>query len=106
MKAGSLIPMILTLSAGAVAAPPVDLIQNVTARQNITLNGPWRTIVDPYDNGYFDYRHQPIAGGGYAANRRPQSKSEHVEYDFDTSPQLEVPGDWNTQRPELFLYEG
>ena len=106
MKAGSLILMILTLSAGATAAPPVELIQNVTARQNTTLNGPWRTIVDPYDNGYFDYRHQPVAGGGFAANRKPQSKSEHIEYDFDTSPQLEVPGDWNTQRPELFFYEG
>jgi beta-glucuronidase len=57
MKTGSLLTMILTLSAGAAAAPPVELIQNVTARQNITLNGPWRTIVDPYDNGYFDYRH-------------------------------------------------
>ena len=106
MKTGSPLTMILTLSFGAAAAPPVELIQNVTARQNITLNGPWRTIVDPYDNGYFDYRHQPIAGGGYAANQKPRSKSEHIEYDFDTSPQLEVPGDWNTQRPELFFYEG
>jgi len=106
MKAGSLILMILTLSVAAAAAPPVELIQNVTARQNVALNGPWRTIVDPYDNGYFDYRHQPIAGGGYAANRKPQSKSEHIEYDFDTAAQLQVPGDWNTQRPDLFLYEG
>ncbi len=106
MRAGRLIAMICTIGAVAVAAPPVDLIQNVAARQNITLNGPWRTLVDPYDNGYFDYRHEPLPGGGWAANRKPQSKSEHVEYDFDTSPQLEVPGDWNTQRPELFLYEG
>ena len=27
-------------------------------------------------------------------------------YDFETSPTLNVPGDWNTQRPELFYYEG
>ena len=29
-----------------------------------------------------------------------------VEHDFDTSPTLRVPGDWNSQRPELLLYEG
>ena len=38
MKAGSLILMILTLSVAAAAAPPVELIQNVTARQNVALN--------------------------------------------------------------------
>jgi beta-glucuronidase len=97
--------MTCLIGAVAAAAPP-DLIQNVAARQNITLNGPWRTIVDPYDNGYFDYRHEPLAGGGWAANRKPQSKSDKVEYDFDTAAQLMVPGDWNTQRPELFFYEG
>ena len=29
-----------------------------------------------------------------------------MEYDFDKSETLEVPGDWNTQKKELFLYEG
>jgi beta-glucuronidase len=29
-----------------------------------------------------------------------------VEYGFDTSPQLDVPGDWNSQRDSLFFYEG
>ena len=29
-----------------------------------------------------------------------------VEYDFAGSPTLHVPGDWNSQRPELLLYEG
>jgi beta-glucuronidase len=106
MKVRSLIPVLCAFCASAAAAPPVDLIQNVTARENITLNGSWRTIVDPYDNGYYDYRHEPLKGGGYAANRKPQSKSDHIEYDFDTAQQLQVPGDWNTQRPELFLYEG
>ena len=35
-----------------------------------------------------------------------QSKSELVEYDFDTSGRLHVPGDWNTQRDSLLFYEG
>ena len=106
MPTRTLLIVLCSLCAGAAAAPPVELIQNVAARQNVTLNGPWRTIVDPYENGYYDYRHQPLANGGYAANQKPQSKSDHVEYDFDTASQLLVPGDWNTQRPELFLYEG
>ena len=29
-----------------------------------------------------------------------------MEYDFAASPTLKVPGDWNTQRTELFYYEG
>src|SRR5205085_510243 len=29
-----------------------------------------------------------------------------VEYDFDTSETLKVPGDWNTQREGLLFYEG
>jgi beta-glucuronidase len=32
--------------------------------------------------------------------------TDRVEYDFDASPTLQVPGDWNSQRPELFFYEG
>jgi beta-glucuronidase len=28
------------------------------------------------------------------------------EYDFAQSPTLQVPGDWNSQKPELFFYEG
>jgi beta-glucuronidase len=32
--------------------------------------------------------------------------SELVEYDFDASPTLKVPGDWNSQSERLFYYEG
>jgi beta-glucuronidase len=86
-----------------VSAP---LIQNVLARQVRSLAGPWRAIVDPYENGAVDYRGQPLATDGYFADRKPASKSDRIEYDFDASEPLGVPGDWNSQRPELFLYEG
>jgi beta-glucuronidase len=86
-------------------APP-PLIQNVTGRATRSLDGPWHAIVDPYDNGYYDYRLQPHTTDGYFANRKPASKSDRVEYDFDRSDVLSVPGDWNSQRKELFLYEG
>src|SRR6185503_16897096 len=32
--------------------------------------------------------------------------SDRIEYDFSRSPTLTVPADWNSQRPELLLYEG
>ena len=88
------------------AVPHVALIQNVCARSVQSLNGAWKTIVDPYENGYYDYRYEVQTEAGYFANRRPENKSELVEFDFEHSEPLVVPGDWNSQRPELFLYEG
>jgi beta-glucuronidase len=80
-------------------------IANVAERTQVDLNGDWRTIVDPYANGHVDYRAQPRRDG-FFMDARPSRPSDLVEYDFDTSPVLKVPGDWNTQRPELLYYEG
>jgi beta-glucuronidase len=80
-------------------------MQNPAARHGLTLDGKWHVIVDPYENGYYDYRQQPRAHG-YFDDAPPRDKSDLVEYDFARSPTLEVPGDWNTQRPELLYYEG
>src|SRR5579864_9701722 len=83
------------------------LIQNINARHTTDLGGRWQVIVDPYDVGALDYRAQPIKGNSaFYKNHKPQSESELVEYDFDASGQLNVPGDWNTQRESLFFYEG
>ena len=98
-------PLALLL-AGALHAQPVELIQNAGARGGLSLDGAWHAIVDPYESGYYDYRYKPQADGGYGANKKPKSKSDLVEYDFDTAGTLQVPGDWNTQRPELMFYEG
>jgi beta-glucuronidase len=80
-------------------------IVNVEARRTTSLNGKWRAIVDPYENGYHDFRLQP-SKDGYFLDAKPKDKSDLLEYDFDTSGQLDVPGDWNTQRESLFFYEG
>ena len=88
------------------AAEQAALIQNVPGRQTVDLCGPWRAIIDPNESGYFDYRYRPYADGGMGANKKPKSPGEFVEYDFDTAGQLLVPGDWNTQKPELLFYEG
>ena len=87
------------------------VIGDVFARQATSLNGKWNVIVDPYDTGYFDYRRQPYdaaarISGGFAPDHQPKDKTELVEYNFDTSPTLNVPGDWNSQDDKLFYYEG
>ncbi len=81
------------------------LIANTDGRKTISLDGQWQTIIDPYETGYYDYRYQPSANG-YFKDAKPRTKSDLIEYDFDTSESLTVPGDWNTQRERLLLYEG
>ena len=105
--------LIFGLAAAVVAsaARSETVIADVLARQTTSLNGKWNVIVDPYDTGYFDYRRQPYdAGakisGGFALDHQAKDKTELVEYNFDTSPTLNVPGDWNSQDEKLFYYEG
>ena len=97
----------LPLLCGQGAAQVAPLIENINARQTTSLDGQWQAIVDSYDVGAFDYRAQPLKNkNAFYKNYKPQSESELVEYDFDTSGQLHVPGDWNTQRESLLFYEG
>jgi len=97
----------LLFAAGRGATQVAPLIANIEARSNTSLDGQWQVIVDPYDVGFLDYRAQPLKNNGaFYKNYKPQSKSDFVEYDFDTAAQLNVPGDWNTQRESLLFYEG
>src|SRR5689334_6883516 len=89
----------------SVHAQQTGLIANTEARKTVSLNGAWQTIVDPYESGYYNYRYQPL-DNGYFKNAKPKSKSDLIEYDFDNSATLNVPGDWNTQADQLFFYEG
>ncbi len=91
------------LSVGYAQTTPQ--IINVDGRSTISLDGLWKTIVDPFENGYYDYRRMPLKNG-YGADRDVTDKSLLQEYNFATDKTLFVPGDWNTQRPELYYYEG
>ena len=82
-----------------------QLLVDVDHRAAMSLDGAWHTIVDPYGNGLYN-SNGGILPHGYGENRQPKSKSDLVEYSFAKSPTLQVPGDWNTQRKELLLYEG
>jgi beta-glucuronidase len=100
----------IALSLSAAARGQV-MIGDVFARHPVSLNGKWHYIIDPYDTGYYDYRReaydkQAHPGGGYFLDQPPKDKSDLVEYNFDASPTLNVPGDWNTQSEKLLFYEG
>jgi beta-glucuronidase len=82
-----------------------EQILNIPGRHTTSLNGEWSIIIDPYENGYYNYRYEE-SPWGYFKNAKPQTKSDLLEYDFDNSDKLKVPGDWNTQREDLFFYEG
>lgn len=80
-------------------------IANVPGRAGMSLNGKWQILIDPYENGFYNYRYQENPNGYFKA-AKPSGKTDFVEYDFDNAAQLNVPGDWNSQRPDLLYYEG
>ena len=88
------------------------LLQNCHSREGITLNGRWNYIVDVYESGYYNYRREPHdlsenpGAGAYFVNAKPKDMTDRVEYDFDFAPTLMVPGDWNSQKENLYYYEG
>lgn len=89
---------VLLFSAPACAAPATtNLIANVPGRTTVSLNGAWHIIVDPYETGI---------GERYYENAKPKNETDLIQYDFDHSETLNVPGDWNTQKEKLFFYEG
>ena len=77
--------------------PPASPIANVSGRKTTSLNGAWHIIIDPLESGL---------NAKYFRNRKPKDKSDLVEYDFEASETLNVPGDWNTQKEKLLFYEG
>ena len=83
----------------------VPLIQNVHAYESVSLNGDWHYIVDVQEEGYYDYRMNPTRLG-FFQNAKPQRPEDLIEYDFDKSPTMHIPSDWNTQDERLFFYEG
>lgn len=71
--------------------------QNNTSLGGIDLNGRWHYIVDIYNTG---------ERGKFFLDKQQESKGQLLEYDFEKSQTLAVPGDWNSQDDKLLFYEG
>ncbi|MCP9752457.1 glycoside hydrolase family 2 TIM barrel-domain containing protein [Ferruginibacter sp. HRS2-29] len=109
-KIFSILSLVFFITITTNAQTP-SALQNIYGRNSISLNGRWNYIIDPYETGFYDYRRQPFdqsasGKGGYYDNRKQVNKSELIEYDFDLSPTMKIPGDWNSQAERLQLYEG
>ena len=92
------------LSASA-EAKELPLLQNVLAYEAMSLNGEWNYIVDVQEEGYYDYRMNPMRNG-FFINAKPKRPEDLIEYDFDKSDVMQIPSDWNTRDERLFFYEG
>jgi len=75
------------------------LLSNIEGRNFTSLNGKWEIIIDPFNAGAGNWK--PIW-----KDQQPVGKNVFYEYKFDKSITLNVPGDWNSQKPELLYYEG
>jgi beta-glucuronidase len=87
--------------------PFQTLLVGVDHRTVTSLNGDWHYLVDQSPAHALYTRNGAINDKSYAMNDHPNIVGKHnEEYDFSNAPTLKVPGDWNTQVPQLFNYEG
>lgn len=106
-----LIPTVLLLLLNTLCFAQQPAINNVYNRTTTSLNGIWKMLIDPYENGLYNYRLQPFDEMENPPNSAyfmdaTVGKSDLLEYNWDTSPTTMVPGDWNHQHEELSWYEG
>ena len=104
---------VILLAGFMTVAAAAENIPDLFCTRTILSTDGWQTIVDPYDSGFFDNHwverdlsDNPARAETFYRDIQPTNAAERVEYNFDRSDSLKVPGDWNTQRPDLFRYEG
>ena len=99
---------LLLLAAPALAQPNFQtLLVGVDHRTVTSLDGDWHYLVDQSPAQALYTGSGQINDRSYAQNTHPDLTGPHNgEYDFATAPTIKVPGDWNTQVPQLFNYEG
>lgn len=105
--------MMLVLGVGAAVAqtsvpavPASTLLVAQDQRPSLSLNGDWHVIADPYQAGLYSF-HGAFQPNGYVKDEEGEvGNNKLIEYNFRKSPTIRVPGDWNTQKEWLRLYEG
>ncbi len=97
MKQIVIFALIIFVATGIYAENPGSFaMQNIYSRNTTSLNGSWQSIIDPTNNG--EWRQvwkEPVI----------ENNHQFFEYSFDGGPTLNVPGDFNSQLPELKFYE-
>ena len=75
-----------------------DNIPDLFLHSGTSLNGEWKSIIDPYETGFYDYRHEerdlqkhPSREETFFLDVKPPTPSDRVEYDWDTSPTVPRP---------------
>jgi beta-glucuronidase len=109
MKIISAALLFLSCTFAALSQQPLNtLLVGVDRRATISLDGDWHYLVEQPPFGSLYGAGGKIRDNGYAMNTHPNisSGAHNDEYDFATAPTLKVPGDWNTQDPTLFRFEG
>ena len=98
----------LLMNPAFAQQPFQTLLVGIDHRSVTSLNGDWHYLVDQAPFRALYTNTGAINDRSYAQNTHPNIASgpHNEEYDFATAPTLKVPGDWNTQVPELFNYEG
>ncbi|MCU0882991.1 MAG: beta galactosidase jelly roll domain-containing protein, partial [Hyphomonadaceae bacterium] len=82
---------------------PAPQIGSVESRDGMMLDGLWKWVIDPFDTArrkprdrrtvWRDLQEDVIAG-------------PLIEYEWASSPDMLLPGDWNSRERELAFYEG
>ncbi len=75
------------------------LLGNIEGRNFASINGKWEIIIDPFNSGAGNWK--PVW-----KDLHPTGKYDFYEYQFNHAITLNVPGDWNSQQPNLLYYEG
>ncbi|MEJ2111161.1 MAG: hypothetical protein P8Z37_14865 [Acidobacteriota bacterium] len=60
---GNFFCFLLIAAAQTAFGAQAELITSIDNRKLISLNGSWHIIVDPYENGFYDYRYQENPNG-------------------------------------------
>lgn len=96
------------IASGAMARSPVPPdpqkppLAALPFRSRADLSGPWRYILDPFDVS----GRKPGPRRNVWEDRPTTDEGPLVEYEWATSPQIMIPGDWNTAKEKLHHYEG
>ncbi|MEL7002339.1 MAG: glycoside hydrolase family 2 TIM barrel-domain containing protein [Bacteroidota bacterium] len=113
MKSLLCLILLITLTVSLNAQEP--LLHNVYNRSSTSLNGNWKYVIDPYETGYRNHRNwlpfdqaesTKNSAKPYYTDKVIEDRWDRVEYNFNESPEIKVPGDWNSQDRMLRYYEG